>query len=165
MRLYAYVAGAMLAFPAVAPAQDGPVTVSDVRVSADLTAVTSDLAATYWGTLETDLASAVAAEFVGQTAPGGRVIAIDIDEIALSSFFQSASGADDARLTGDVGVINAANEEVVRAFTVTATANQAASFLPAGSDVVTISPDSAEFYAAVVRAFARGVADTVKAGG
>ncbi len=165
MKLCTWLAGAALAIAANAHAQDAPVTVSDVRVSADLTAVTSELAATYWGTLEGDLASAVAAEFVGRTAPGGVVVAIDIDEIALASFFDATAGADDARLTGDVGLINAANEEVLRVFTVSATANQAASYLPAGADVVMISPTSAEFYAAVVRAFARGVADTVKAGG
>ena len=93
------------------------------------------------------------------------IVAIDIDEIALASFFEAEAGADDARLTGDVGLINRGTEETERLFTVSASANQAASYLPAGTDVVTISPTSEEFYAAVVRAFARGVAQTINAPG
>lgn len=165
MRLYAYATAAVLALSTSAWAQD--VTVSDIRVNADLTAVTSPAAATYWGGIEADLSSALAAEFSGLTAPEGFIVAVDLDEISLANFFSPAATLDDARLSGDVGLFAADAEEgddAERFFTVTATANQAATYLPAGSDTVVLAPTSNEYYVAVVRAFARGVADTVRAG-
>jgi hypothetical protein len=165
MTLRNQITGAVIAFMAAAPAAAQGVSVSDIRVGADLTAVTSPEAAQYWGNLESDLMTALAAEFVGQTSPDGLIVAIDVDEISMANFFTAGSGVDDARLTGDVGLINPDNEKVERLFSVSASANQAASYLPAGTDVITISPTSKEFYDAVVRAFASGVADTVRTGG
>lgn len=165
MALRTHIISAAIAFLAAASANAQGTAVSDIRVGADLTAVASPEAAQYWGNLEGDLKTALAAEFVGQTSPDGVIVAVDVDEISMANFFTAAAGADDARLTGDVGLIDPDNEEVERLFTVSASANQAASYLPAGTDIVTISPTSKEFYDAVVRAFARGVADTIRAGG
>jgi len=163
--VHGYLACAALALSACVRAQEpASLSVSDVRVETDLTAVSSRTAAAYWGNLSSDLSSAIAAEFVGQTAPDGWVVIVDIDEIALANLFQARAGADDARLTGDVALVDPASEEVDRVYTVSASANEAAPFLTGSQDIVTLSPTSAEFYAAVVRAFARGVADTLRAG-
>ncbi len=141
--------------------------VSDIRVNADLTAVTSPEAAAYWGNVEADVASALAAEFSGLTSEEGWIVAVDLDEIALASFFAPDASLDDARMSGEVGLFPPDAEEgdeAARLFNVSATANQAATYLPEGTDVVVLSPTSEEFYAAAVQAFARGVADTVRAG-
>jgi hypothetical protein len=46
---------------------------------------------------------------------------------------------------------------------VTATAQDVVDFLPAGSNLTSIPPTSAEYYRAIVQAFARGVALTLSA--
>lgn len=167
MKLYGIVAVAALTLAGCAreePAPTPTLTVSDVRVSADLTAVSTQQAATVWGGLERDLSSAIASEFVGQTSPEGWLISVDVDEIALSGLLASQLGADDARLSGAVTLIDPATGEASRTYNVSATANQAAALLPAGTDAVAVSPSSAAFYDAVLRAFASGVAQTVRAG-
>jgi hypothetical protein len=166
MKLHAYLAGAALALAACAGAEGPePLTISDVRVEADLTAVASRDAAVYWGNLADDLSTAIGAEFVGQTAAEGYVIDVDVDEIALANALNAGLGADDARLTGVVSLVNPLNEVVEQTYVVSASANQAAAFLPSESGSVAVSPSSAEFYSAVVRAFARGVGDAVRSGG
>ena len=50
------------------------------------------------------------------------------------------------------------------AWDVTATSQDIVDFLPVGTDVVTVRPTSAEYYQAIVQAFARGAALTVQAG-
>jgi len=166
MACRALLAGAAaLGFAAAASAQTAIPMVSDIQVEADLTAVANPQAAAYWGTLDADLSAALAAEVVDLISPDGLVLIVDLDEISLASLLEAQAGADDARLTGDVGLYNPQTEEVERMFTISATTNEAAPYLPAGVDVVTVSPSSAEFYAAVVKAFARGVSETVRSPG
>lgn len=166
MKLFGYLAGAAIALAACVPAPRSVpdiFTVSDVRVDNDLSALTGSEAARFWGNLAPDLSSAIAQEFAAQTSPEGWQIVVDIDEIALSSIFASPIVGDEARLTGDVALIDPASQDVERSFTVSATANEVAAYLPGG--VMTgVSPDSEVFYGAVVRAFARGVYNQVLAG-
>jgi hypothetical protein len=165
MTYRASLAGAAaLALAVAASAGAQTATVSDIQVEADLTAVANPQAAEYWGTLDGDLSTALAAEFVDLISPDGLVLIVDLDEISLASFLEAQAGADDARLTGDVCLYNPRTEEVERMFAISASANEVAPFLPAGADVITISPSSAEFYDAVVKAFARGISDTVRSG-
>lgn len=147
---------------AAASAQAQSLTISDIQVEADLTAVADPMAAAYWGTAEADLSAALAAELTDIIAPEGMVLIVDLDEISLANVFEAEAGADDARLTADVGLYDVRTEDVERQFTISASTNEAATYLPAGVDVVTVSPSSAEFYGAVVKAFARGVSDTLR---
>lgn len=166
MKLHGLLAGTALLLAACASEPEPTVvTVSDVTVNADLTAVGSQEAAAFWSNLDTDLETAIASEFVGQTAPDGWLLVVDIDEIALASVFDPQLGADDARLTGQVALVNPASQRTQQTYIVSATANQAATFLSGDADVITISPSSSAFYGAVVQAFARGVRDTVLTGG
>lgn len=142
-----------------------PATISDIRVEADLTAVADARAAQYWGTLNADLSTALASELVDIISPEGLALIVDLDEVSLASILEAEAGADDARMTGDVGLFDPRTEEVVRQFTISASTNEAATFLPAGTDVITVSPSSAQFYAAVVQAFARGISETLRTGG
>ncbi len=151
-----------LALAAAAAAQAQTTTISDIQVEADLTAVTSSTAAAYWGTLDADLSAALAAELVDVIAPDGMLLIVDLDEISLASLLEAQAGADDARLTADIGLYDLRTEDVERQFTISASMNEVAPYLPAGVDVVTVSPTSAEFYGAVVKAFARGVSDTIR---
>lgn len=137
--------------------------VSDVQVTADLDSVSSRRAAAYWGNLETDLASAIAAEYVGQTAPTGWVIAVDVDELALSSLLAGGpGGAADARLTGDVALIDPRTGDAAQRYVVSASADEAETLIAAQGRAVAVSPTDADFYAAVIQAFANGVRGTIE---
>lgn len=167
MKLYGIVTGATVLLAACAGGEDEvavapqALTVSDVEVSTDLSAVGSRDAARYWGNLEADLESAIATQFVGQTAPSGSRLVVDIDELSVASFFESSAGADDARLTGTVTVLDPASGEQAGFYTVSATANQAMTLMGGDARVQTIPATSGEFYSSVVQAFARGVQQAV----
>lgn len=172
MKLYALLAGAAIALAACGGGDEEatvaalPV-VSDVTVSSDLSAVGSREAATYWGNLEGDLESAIAREFLGQTGPDGVRLLVDIDELSIASFFDPAAGASDAQLTGTVTLLDSETGEAAALYTVSASAEQAMTRIVTdpGTRVQTIPATSAEFYSAVIEAFAAGVADVVNSGG
>jgi hypothetical protein len=171
MKLNGILAGAAFALAACGGGEEVAVaptalTVSDVEVISDLNAVGSTDAARYWGNLEADLESAVATQFVGQTSPTGARLVVDVDELSVASFFESAAGATDAQLTGTVAVLDPVTGEQTGFYTVSASANQAMTLMSAepGTRVQTVPATSAEFYSAVVQAFARGVQQAVSGG-
>lgn len=162
MRPLGMLAAAALVLGACA-AQEEPLTVAEVNVSTDLSAVNSREAVAFWTNLDADLETAIASEFVGRIGSPGLTINVDVDELTLTNAFASGLAADDARLSGRVEARNP-DGTMHSAYTVTATAQDAVTFLPAGTDVVTVPPSSAAFYSAVVQAFARGAAEVVTQG-
>lgn len=161
----AFLAASALALVAcVETRPPAPATVSNVEVDVDLAAIATRQAAHHWTTLDQDIAGALGQEFVGMTSPEGYLVKVDVDELSLAALSSARLGADEARLTGRVELVDIFREKTARSFVVSATANQAAVFLPQGANISTVSPTSHEFYAAVVRAFAHGVAETVRKG-
>lgn len=162
MKPLALLAGAALVLGACAAREPDPTTIAAINVNADLSAISSRDAAVYWRSLDADLETALATEFVGRIAPVGRTINVDVDELSLANAFTVGLGPDDARLAGRVELVEA-DGSTGGVFDVTASASEAALFLPPGTNIATIPPSSAEFYRAVVLAFARGTADAVNA--
>jgi hypothetical protein len=163
MRTLGLLAGAALMLAACGGGQENvPLTISEVTVQADLPAVGSREAVAYWQNLSNDLETAIAAQFVGRIDPTGKRIDVDVDEISLTSPFASAATAETARLSGRVTLINPDGTDAA-VYDVTATSQDVVSFLPTGTDIVTIQPTSAEYYRAIVQAFARGTAQTLSA--
>lgn len=158
MRPLATLSGAAALFLAACAGsqEQPPLMISDVTVETDLAAVGSRQAVSYWQSLSADLETAIANEFLGRIDPAGPRITVDVDEISLNSPF-SATAAETARLSGRVELISPAGTTDA-AYDVTATAQDVADFLPQG---VTVPPTSADYYAAIVQAFARGVAVTL----
>jgi hypothetical protein len=163
MRILGLLAGCSLALAACAGHErNQPLTISDVSVEADLAAVTSRSAVGYWSHLADDLKTAIATEYAGRIDPEGKRIDVDVDEISLASPFASGATAETARLSGRVNLINVDGTNAA-SYDVTATAQDVATYLPPGSSLVTISPTSAEYYRAVVQAFAAGTRTTLDA--
>ena len=163
MRTLGLLAGATLALAACAGAWEESLTISEIQVETDLSAVGSRQAVAYWQDLSGDLETAMANQFVGRIDPAGNVITVDVNEISLNSPFASGATAQTAVLSGRVEMLNpAGTSEGV--WDVTATAQDVVDFLPAGTDVVTVRPTTPEYYQAVVQAFARGAALSVQAG-
>lgn len=140
-------------------------TISDINVTSDVQSIGNADAVAYWQTLPSDLETALAAELVDSISAEGAVMTVDVDEISLADAFSSGFAGAGSQLRGRVVLTDPNNENLLGTYDVVATASQAASYLPASEGTVTISPTSTEFYAAVVRAFASGVATTVRAGG
>jgi hypothetical protein len=161
MRSLGLLAGAALALMACAGRQEQPLTISDVSVESDLAAVGSREAVAYWQDLSPDLETAIANQFVGRLDPASPRIRVDIDELSLNSPFASGATVETARLSGRVELISP-QETVESAYDVTASAQDVVDFLPAGSNLTTVRPTSAEYYQAVIQAFARGAALTLQ---
>lgn len=154
------IAGAAaLVLAACSSAPPPPLTIADVKVSADLPAVGSHEAVAYWKNLSTDLETAIAGQFVGNLAPNGKHIQVDVDELSLSSPFTPGATATTARLTGLVTLLNPDGTRAA-AYNVSASAQDVQNILPEGSK--SIPATSGAYYQAIVEAFARGVANTLR---
>ena len=160
MKSFGLIAGAALLLAACANSEPEVLRISDVSVETDLAAVGSREAVGYWKGLNTDLETAIATQFAGRIDPQGPRIHVDVDEISLNSPFASGASAETAVLSGRVDLVSPA-ETTISSYNVTARAQDIQDFLPAGTNVVSVPPTSAEYYRAVVQAFARGVAITL----
>lgn len=161
MKSLGLLAGAALLLAACAKSEPEPLHISDVSVQADLAAVGSREAVSYWKGLSGDLETAIANQFVGRIDPKGPSIRVDVDELSLNSPFARGATAETAVLSGTVDLMSPA-ETKMSSYTVTAHAQDVQDFLPAGTNLVSVPPTSAEYYHAVVQAFARGVAVTLE---
>lgn len=160
MKVLGYFAGAaILALAACSSAPPEPLRIADVKVSADLPSIGSSTAVSYWKNLDTDLETAIAGEFVGYLDPTGKHIQVDVDELSLSSPFQSGATAETARLSGLVTLLNPDGTKSA-AYNVTASAQDVQNILPEGSK--SVAPTSGAYYQAIVEAFARGTANTLR---
>ncbi|HET6692361.1 MAG TPA: hypothetical protein VFG74_16025 [Miltoncostaeaceae bacterium] len=163
MRTLGLIAGAALLLAACggAPGNE-PLTISGVNVEADLPSVGSPQAVAYWKNLSPDLETAIAAQFAGSIDPTGKTINVDVDELSLASPFAAGATAQTAQLAGTVTLVNPDGTNAA-VYNVTATSADLVTYLPAGENIVTVAPTSAEYYRAIVQAFARGTADTLRA--
>ena len=161
MRPLGILVSASLLLLGACAGQPKPLTISDVNVNADLSAVGSREAVSYWQGLSADLETAIAGQFSGSLDPAGDTINVDVDEISLRSPFAAGASAETARLSGRVEVLNPAGTSE-GAYNVAATAQDVVSLLPPGT--TSISPTSGEYYHAIVQAFARGAAEAIRNG-
>ena len=161
MRTLGLLAGAALLLAACGGGPENePLLISGVTVETDLPAVGSPQAVAYWKNLGPDLETAIAAEFTGRIDPTGKTITVDVDEISLASPFATGATAETARLAGTVTLINPDGTNAA-VYNVTATSADVVTYLPSGSSLVTVEPTSAEYYRAIVQAFARGTANAL----
>ncbi len=162
MKLLGLVVGAALALAACSAKPPEPLTISEVTVNADLAAVGSRNAIAYWQNLSSDLETAIASQFAGRIDPTGKKITVDVDQLSLRSPFEAGATAETAKLAGRVTLINPDGTNAA-AYDVTATSQDIAPYLPPGTTLASVPPTSAEYYRAIVQAFARGTATTLSA--
>ena len=161
MKSLGLLAGAALLLAACGNQEPQVLAISDVTVETDLSAVGSRGAVGYWKDLSADLETAIAGQFAGRIDPAGPSIRVDVDELSLNSPFTSGATAATAVLSGRVDLVSPA-ETTISSYNVTAQAQDVQDFLPVGTDLVSVPPTSAEYYQAIVQAFARGVALTLE---
>ena len=157
-RKFAAATATALLLGGTAMAQDA-LTVSEVVVEADLTAVTNEKAAAYWATLPADLEAAIAARVADQIAEDGTKITVDVSEVELSSGFEEAAGLADTRIVGQVRMDNEATPNRFSVFELTVDVNQVMPVLPEGMTMDQVLADTDRFYQIMVDAFAQAVVD------
>lgn len=138
--------------------------VADIDVEADLSAIGGYQSAAMWGSLETDLESAIAQKLAGQIADSGEEgaeIQIEIDSVSLADNFEQSVGIGDWQLVGDVDIDMPDASKDMR-YDLTVTADQINAYFPADTDVSVVTVDSEVFYAAIINAFAENVASKLK---
>ncbi|MBY5988148.1 hypothetical protein [Roseovarius atlanticus] len=153
---------AVLSLPLAATAAE--TAVSDISVEADLSSIQNATAASVWANLPADLQNTLAVRLANQIAPEGEDgadVMIDITSVELASSFENAANLADSRITGDV-IIERAGSEYDEAYTLTVSAEQAAVLLPAGADIMLLTPGSMEFYTAMVDAFAGNIVEKLQ---
>jgi len=159
MKILGMFASVALLAAACSTTAPEPLTISSVHVATDLSSMQSRDAVRYWKNLSADLETALAGEFAGQIAPDGKTINVDIDELSLTSAYAPGATVKDARLSGRVDLLNP-NETLAASYNVTASSNDIVRYLPEGT--TTVAPTGSAYYAAVVQAFARGAAETLR---
>ena len=127
-------------------------------VNADLSSIGNRRAVSYWSTLGTTDLTADRLEFVNDIDPGGAVLT-DVDELSLANAYSAKFRANS---------VCAARRRCRRAaptlasYKVTASSSQAMAICRRRTRAPSSSPSSADFYAALVSAFAQGVFDAVQ---
>lgn len=139
--------------------------VSEIDVTADLSAIENYPAAAVWTSLETDLETALAERLVGQIAGDdtkeAAQIQIEIDSVMLASNFEQALGVGEWMLKGDVDIDMPDASNDLR-YDLTVSADQLNAYYPEGTDPSSVAVDSEEFYRAIIDAFAGNVASKLK---
>ena len=152
---------ASLAFSAAIPAH-AEVMVRDVEVSADIEAIQNEKAAAYWANLSDDLKNAIMTDLVGKVGEDGSKIVIDIDEVELANSYESSLGIAESRLKGSVAVLNDKDNTKYDGYDLTVTFEQAGPYFLPGTDLTLVTRDSAEYYDAMIDAFADHVVENLK---
>jgi hypothetical protein len=164
MKIQALTVSSALILAACASGDSEPLQISSITVETDLSSVQSREAVNYWQSLSDDLETAIAAEFAGDIDPNGHPVTVDIDELSLSEFYAAGASVDNARLSGMVtlgDVVPDARPDP--SYTITATAQDAVPYMPQDG-TTSISATTPEYYDAIVKAFARGTAETLRSG-
>lgn len=139
--------------------------VSEIDVTADLSAIENYEAAKVWTSLETDLETALVKNLVGQIAgeSAGETaeIPIEIDSVTLASNFKQALGVGEWMLKLDVDIDMPDASKDMR-YDLTVSADQVRAYYPEGTDPAAVSVDNEVFCNAIIDAFASNVASKLK---
>lgn len=128
--------------------------ISEVAVTADLTAIKNEKAAAYWATLPDDLENAIVARLVDRIAEEGAKISVDLREVELASSFERALTAEDAVLVGQVNVSDMIDNTNFDAYELTVTLGTAPMISADGTTIMFDSLDTPEAYQSLIGAFA-----------
>lgn len=159
MKAFALLTASALALAACSTETAAPSrqAISEISVNTDLTAVGNSSAVEYWDSLSQDLETALANQFVNDISPSGARIDVDVDELSLAESYSEGFGQN-STLSGRVTVTDM-RDAPLGTYNVSASMAQAQAVEPGAQPSV----DSAEFYQALVQAFAQGVDQTINA--
>ena len=131
--------------------------ISEVVVTADLTAVKNEKAAAYWSNVAADVQNAIVTRLVDRIADDGAKITVDLREVELASSFERAINASDAVLVGQVNVSDLKDNTNFNAYELSISLGTAASVSADGQTFYYDTLDTPEAYQALVNSFADNV--------
>jgi hypothetical protein len=131
--------------------------ISDVTVTADVTAIQNEKAAAYWSNVADDVQNAIVARLVDRIAKGGATINVDLREVELASSFERAVNASDAVLVGQVNVSDLNDNTAFNAYELSISLGTAATVSADGKAFFYDTLDTPEAYQALVNSFADNV--------
>ncbi len=143
--------GAAIASPVLAGPDD---MIALIEVSIDLDEVTNPAAALRYNDIAVDLQAALAARLVDRIAEEGMTVAVDLSEAELSSTFTEVMGSADTRLVGSVNIKDMADNSNYESYELSVDINQGLTYLPADMMIANLSPNSDEYYKAMIETFA-----------
>jgi hypothetical protein len=152
-----------------APVNAAQVMVKDITVTVDLAVVTNPAAAKYWANLADELKAAISARLSDRISPDGMHVLVKVSSVGLMTGFENATGAPDPHLIANVNIVGEPQGSTAggnstttahqdSAYELTITFKDSEAFVPAGVDVITITPDKKEYHDAMITAFADYVA-------
>lgn len=149
-----------------AGAQAAQTPVEKIAVETDLSAIQNETAAGYFTNLSSDLETAIAAriepERLVSEETGGSKITVDIDELELANSWANLHDLSESKMTGIVKVSSDVDNSKYDTYTLSVAYPDVIAVLPAGTDVTTLTMDSAVYYQAMVDAFADHVVENLK---
>lgn len=131
--------------------------ISEVTVTADITAIKNEKAAAYWSNIAVDLQGAIATRLVDRIAEEGATITVDLREVELASSFERAINASDAVLVGQVNVADDTDNANYNAYELSISLGTAPSVSADGQSFFYDTLDTPEAYQALVNSFADNV--------
>ncbi|TKD15390.1 hypothetical protein FBT96_17375 [Rhodobacter capsulatus] len=131
--------------------------VSAIDVQIDLAALSNAAAARHYATIEADLENALTSRLVDRTDKDGLKITVDLSEFELSNSWKEAMNLADTRLVGTVSFTDAKNNSNFDNWQQTVDVNATARFLPEGTELAKLKPDSDVYYKAMIASFADAV--------
>jgi hypothetical protein len=150
---------ALLAVPGYADVDK----VADVKVTADITAIENETAATYWAGLAEDLQNAIASRVTDRTAEEGATISVDIREVELSNAFDAALKSTDAVLVGQVNVSDPTDNSNQDGYELSVSLEGAQVLATSADGLIVLSAtDTPGAYQQLVDSFADGVVARLK---
>lgn len=135
--------------------------IKTIDVTADLTSIKNEQAASFWANLEADLENAIASRVTDRTSNEGAEIIIDIREVELANAFERELNLGDAVLVGQVNIKDDTDNSNYDAYELTVSLETAQIVVPEGT-VVVLSNDTTGAYNRLVEAFAEGVVTRLK---
>jgi hypothetical protein len=151
-------AAAVTAMTATAALASGT-EVTEVNVTADVTAITNGRAAAFWANIAPDLEGAILARPVDRLADDGATITVDIRELALADAFERAFSLEDAVLGGQVNVSHPTDNTAFDSYEPSLSLEGGQLIDTAGQVIVVTGIDAPEAYATLVERFAQGVVE------
>lgn len=131
--------------------------IAKIEVSIELAELTNPAAALRYNDIAKDLQEALAARLVDRLGEPGMTVTIDLSEAELSSTFTEALGSADTRLVGSVNITDMADNSNYKSYELSVDINQGVIFLPEGAVLADLSPNSNEYYQAMIKTFAETV--------
>lgn len=131
--------------------------ISEVTVTADITAIQNEKAAAYWSNIAVDLQGAIASRLVDRITEDGATITVDLREVELASSFERAINLSDAVLVGQVNVSDLNDNTNFNAYELSVSLGTAGVVSADGQTVFYDSLDTPEAYQALINSFADNV--------